>query len=883
MRGRKRLSVGAFACGLVISLIASLFLDVSVLAAGTPSASAQDTSIPKTINVVYDDSGSMYSGKTTRWSQAKYALEVFTAMMGEKDTLNIFTMSEFDPLNPEMKKHVMTVKGSDKNRVKSVHDMNSEFWNTPIESIEAAGDALSGASADSDRWLVVLTDGEIFYRNGQEYSKQDTVAELERLLNGYAGKYKVAYLAIGDKQADIKSTSESFHIYSAKDTGGEILKRVTEIANTIFEYQQLPASVVSTGAGGYDLSIDIPVTQLVAFAQGETVNIGKMSRDGDGIKGDTMTVKFSDVLPLKANSNGPGTEDDRAVTDTTLKGVVATYKGGDDPIPGGKFSVDISGASGDNVAFYYKPGVIATCMLVDADGNEVVASKDGITAGEYRVQVGFVDPTTNEIVDSELLKIKNSEIDIKNNGNALDASSGTVTIEEGDFDMHLAIDLEGDVRIETDRSFKVAPEPLRMKLVVQSPENPYLAQQLGENAAPILVSVIDEKTGTNITQEQWDACDIKVSGEKGEKNLSWDLVSKGSAVGTYEIRPAAKNDKSVSKISTGKYRFDVEVDCKYNGEKYKLQEAGYILISAYEGTALVITAEEVPNPVRAMDIKEFEGIPVRVLMVDDVTGETVPITEEIWNELSLKCARPRTKNVWWSINKGNEVGTYILKPSGPFGLKLFIFGALKGRESLPNPIVTETGVTISKASTIMTPITASGRIGPLMYTGDGEASMKIAPLTLREIWSLIWRYVLAFVAFLVWFIGTFVRKRRINDRAMSPHIVFSRNEVDCEMNVHFFRRYVIPYVPERADVFCNDPSMKCNIPDLLIEASTRSSFRIVNYEEVFEEKIRVGEEYLGPTDYESLKKRTFGYYGFRMTQIPKNGRRAGQFHMSQTK
>lgn len=48
------------------------------------------------INVVYDDSGSMVKtddGKTIpRWSQAKYSLEVFTAMLNENDKMNIWLL-----------------------------------------------------------------------------------------------------------------------------------------------------------------------------------------------------------------------------------------------------------------------------------------------------------------------------------------------------------------------------------------------------------------------------------------------------------------------------------------------------------------------------------------------------------------------------------------------------------------------------------------------------------------------------------------------------------------------------------------------------------------------------------------------------------------------
>lgn len=62
-----------------------------------------ETYIPsRTINLVYDDSGSMIRTGTDTgtqyvdtWCQAKYAMEVFAGMLGERETLNIYYMSDY--------------------------------------------------------------------------------------------------------------------------------------------------------------------------------------------------------------------------------------------------------------------------------------------------------------------------------------------------------------------------------------------------------------------------------------------------------------------------------------------------------------------------------------------------------------------------------------------------------------------------------------------------------------------------------------------------------------------------------------------------------------------------------------------------------------------
>lgn len=53
---------------------------------------------PRQVNLVLDDSDSMFSDGTSsvdRWSNAKYSLEVFAAMLGPDDVLNVYRTSDF--------------------------------------------------------------------------------------------------------------------------------------------------------------------------------------------------------------------------------------------------------------------------------------------------------------------------------------------------------------------------------------------------------------------------------------------------------------------------------------------------------------------------------------------------------------------------------------------------------------------------------------------------------------------------------------------------------------------------------------------------------------------------------------------------------------------
>ena len=98
-------------CCLILSFFMIFGLSGSFFISPKEARAAE--SVSKYINVVYDDSGSMIKSDGDassaefydKWCQAKYAMEVFSTMLSEGDTLNIF------PMSLEGKKG-LTLKGS---------------------------------------------------------------------------------------------------------------------------------------------------------------------------------------------------------------------------------------------------------------------------------------------------------------------------------------------------------------------------------------------------------------------------------------------------------------------------------------------------------------------------------------------------------------------------------------------------------------------------------------------------------------------------------------------------------------------------------------------------------------------------------------------------
>lgn len=192
-----------------------------------------DSRTSKTINVVFDDSGSMYENGETRWCKAKYALEVFSSMMGPNDRMNVFCMN-----GPEV--HVDVSNYSD--RVNVIHNMNSEYGDTPFSSIARAGDPLIEMGGETtERWLVVLTDGEMYREDYEIVSQEDLQDELVYYAdNGI----NTVYLCIGYDAVVLNSQPErNFYTEHAVESV-DILSSVTRIANQIFDHQVISSSFI---------------------------------------------------------------------------------------------------------------------------------------------------------------------------------------------------------------------------------------------------------------------------------------------------------------------------------------------------------------------------------------------------------------------------------------------------------------------------------------------------------------------------------------------------------------------------------------------------------------------------------------------------------------
>lgn len=507
-------------------------------------SAAADTRAPsRTINLVYDDSGSMILSDDNvyvdRWCQAKYAMEVFAAMLGEKDTLNIFFMSDYAS-SSSSKAPGLTLQGSKdatvtENNVKQVHDILTSPSGTPYAAVQDAYRQLSDVTTD-EKWLVVLTDGEFQDR---------PIAQVGADFKDYAsdGTVKVMMLAMGNVPVNQLGVDGVEGVYAeAAGSGNEILGKLTGICNQIFQNNELKLS-------GLGAKVGVPMSQLIVFAQGKDVSIDSVT----DAQGNTFKPTSNVNVMYSTKASEPGavySDDPQVVVDDNLIGYVASF---DTYFAPGEYTFNVTGA--DNVNVYYKPHVTIAAYLYNDEGEDITA-EEHLVAGTYTVQYGFLDASTGEKVeDTSLLGnieyssvIKN--IDPSGNENVMEVAAGEkVTITEGT----LQIDVEAqfldynvvnttlnyDIFVKSDLVFALETNPT-YRLNLSGFENP-------DEAMVLTVKKNNIGGEAGLTAEEWallETVDVKAKGDMGDFR-----IEKSEEVGKFHIYPTLKDGDPIKTAS----------------------------------------------------------------------------------------------------------------------------------------------------------------------------------------------------------------------------------------------------------------------------------------------------------------------------------------------
>jgi len=157
---------------------------------------------PTEINMVVDDSGSMFLSKSNEqirlWSYAKYSLEVFAALLRPNDILNVYLLSSYKK-DGGAAKPVVTLYGNSPQgeRVDAIRNMTLNGKGTPYGPVQDAYKDLVTSSAP-EKWLVIMTDGKF-----DGVSNEQVSGEVAQYLNegnvSSRSKLQIAFLSIGDE------------------------------------------------------------------------------------------------------------------------------------------------------------------------------------------------------------------------------------------------------------------------------------------------------------------------------------------------------------------------------------------------------------------------------------------------------------------------------------------------------------------------------------------------------------------------------------------------------------------------------------------------------------------------------------------------------------
>ena len=490
-------------------------------------ALGQEAKPSRTINLVYDDSGSMIRQGSTyvdTWCQAKYALEVVASMVDDRDVLNVYYMSDYDSgmaAPPRIRLHGSQNPQVVAGNVSTVHQMVTPFGNTPFSAVRKAHQDLKRASSD-ERWLVVLTDGE--FEDGK-MTNDAVESYFQEVVAG--GQAKVMMLAMGPMAATIRSDEQKGIYFEHATSTRDILPKLTAICNRIFQRNALPVQHENAKVG---IEFSVPMRELIVLAQGSEVTMAGpiVAAEGENAPSSVVQVKYSEV---SSTQNPPN-----AVVARDLNGIVATYFG---PFAPGKYTIEI--AKADTVDVYYKPNVSIAAYLYDLDGNEVTDNAD-IVNGKYVLRFGFVDAKTKaKVEDTSLLGridyesvVTNTPIDgAVSTVEAKDNS--TIEIREGKLDIAVKAQYLEYNTVKTSLTFDVFFRNELEYRVEEVPEYKLTDDGYVNFDKPVRLSVQmkDGDKAIDLTPEQWAAMGLpKVYTKSGEGKFQ---IAKGEKIGEFLV------------------------------------------------------------------------------------------------------------------------------------------------------------------------------------------------------------------------------------------------------------------------------------------------------------------------------------------------------------
>lgn len=536
-----------------VSIILAAILLLTSICLGTPKVHAA-TKQEKTraIAIVFDNSGTMYLGdddSKKTWCRATYAMQALATMMNSSDIMQIY------PMNPIQIGNSDTPKDSDvytRERPLEIKKENASLiqeictphaGDTHIEAVTKAREGLAKTNAD-EKWLIVLTDGTVFYRNGKELSKQESIRQLTEEFNQSVQQVNAMYLGIGKEAQSGFAVKGTYQFVERKATNSaQVLANLTELGNIIFGRDELPDA-------SENITFDVSMKKLIVFIQGESID----------------NVSIGDAKPtstdkLKYSTYGAKNKNYKILCDTTLQGTMLTYENMD----AGSYKISFSGQASD-IAVYYEPDVDLDFVFTNADGS--AADPNALYEGEYKVAFGMKDAKTGKLISSKLLGNPHYEGSYFINGQEYpinhDGYSGEtpVTLKMNDtFDANLtATYLSGYTITKNSSDFgwpeggiQVTARPAGdLRLEISGGDDIYSLQDL-EEGTPYIAKVYYQ--GTQLTGSELEKVELKWEPKTSNAEIKKEFADDHWKLSLHYKDPAAPQDTVCGECTVSIYAF----------------------------------------------------------------------------------------------------------------------------------------------------------------------------------------------------------------------------------------------------------------------------------------------------------------------------------------
>jgi len=537
---------------LMALLLCLVMMGASLTPLGMQAQAYATNQRSRVIHVVYDDSGSMVRDGGVfldRWGQAKYAMEVFAAMLGENDVMRVYYMSCFDTsVGGDIHADPLVVmSGSEpaRERVAKIHNTITTTANTPFDPVLKAFADLRNQTAD-ERWLVVLTDGEF----NRLYGEVNNNVDVEGYYSRFVGEsdVRIIHFAMGDDAATITADPSRNIFFEHSRNDHEILGKVTYISNLIFNRNILPFS----NEARHEFNFDIPMMELIVFAQGANVSIAGIVGDGSHGPVETVGVRYSEVAGENWRNNP------NVIVSRNLVGVLYTFR----DIPLGSYSLEITGA--ETVEIYYKPVVNLDIKLFQ-DGAEIRG--DPIAAGEYQLYFGIVNED-GEFFQSSLLGLVSYTAVAANGGREIHITNGeTIHLAPGELTVNVRAQFleintaESILRRRVSEDAPPPPPPSGLDIEITAPNDEFTRRTLNDTGA---FTVTIRHEGELLTEEQWRSMDLPVVTSNANVDIS--EVRRGARVSTFEFNIRQRNgDPFQTARGTITLNAEARIRCYYHG------------------------------------------------------------------------------------------------------------------------------------------------------------------------------------------------------------------------------------------------------------------------------------------------------------------------------